>query len=111
MFNIPKKDSSLLIYYIKLRESTLNCILKYCDIKYTLKKIVSKNVFLKTDVYDLLQKKNVSEILYGDLLNDFYSDIDLYLEEIEEGFKNAEQSDDFMLLECKKTLMLLNSTK
>lgn len=111
LFDIPKKDSDLLIYYAKLREDTLNYILKYYDIKYALKKIVSKNIFSKTDAYDLLQKKNVSEILYGDLLNDFYTDIDLYLEEIEEGFKNAEQSDDFMLLECKKTLMLLNSTK
>lgn len=57
LFDIPKKDSNLLIYYTKLREDALNYILKYYDIKYALKKIVSKNIFSKTDAYDLLQKK------------------------------------------------------
>lgn len=104
-------DRASLEYYTHLKARIAQDILYNYDIKFKLREILKRGKFSKKDACEMLARKIVSDLFYGDILSAFYLELDLYLEEIAEGFLSGESSDSIMLAECKRSLRILEETQ
>ena len=104
-------DRASLEYYTHLKTRIAQDVLLNYDIKFKLREILKRGKFSKKDACDMLARKIVSDLFYGDILSAFYLELSLYFEEIDEGFFSGESNDSIMLAECKRALRILEETK
>lgn len=104
-------DRASLEYCTQLKARIAQDMLLNCDIKFKLREILKSGKFSKEDAGALLARKVVSDLFYGDVLSAFYQELELYLEELEEGFLSGESNEGIMFSECKRALRLLEEIR
>ena len=100
-------DYASLEYYAYLKARIAKDILFNYDIKFKLREILKKGSFSKKDASAILARKVVSDLFYGGILSDFYLQLNIYFDEIAEGFLDGESNDSIMFAECKRVLNTL----